>query len=295
MGQDNNVKKWLRRIFSIQTVSLLIAIFAAYYTYKAYIANRPGELLITFPVLNSSQDEITYIEASEVKRYFSLGFYDIPPVSVNDARIGGPENMLLFPVVSNITDRSLKGFSADIYIWHNENMLKLFEESQTSSVFPFINTTSYDIKSQDNYGLHLSYNKDYLAANRRLPNPINTFMLFMANEKIGTQGGDVAFTYYITYDGLKEPISFQYNARMFYREDEDMDEDTSSFTSDFIINARYNYFKNKVFAQTMNRSEFEDGEWIFIDRNNVYRNIKHLLSDEFMNMKNAVITDLQEK
>lgn len=160
MAKDNNIITWLKRIFSIQTISLIVALVAAYFTYKTYNDNKPGEITVELPLLNDDMDEITYIDASRIKRYFNLGFYTIPPVSINDGMMGGTLNMLLFPIIQNETNRSFKDFTADIYIWSDEPMHQLFQDSSDDEMF--LDLTNYTITSWDKYSIHLTYNRNIL-------------------------------------------------------------------------------------------------------------------------------------
>lgn len=282
----------VKKIFSIQTISLIVAIFAAFFTYKAYVDNTPGQLTIELPVLNDDMDEITYIDASKIKRYFNLGFYTIPPVSINEGTMGGPLNMLLFPVIQNKTKRSFKDFTADIYIWSDGPMHQLFLDSSDDTMF--LDLTNYTITYRDEYNIHLRYNQNILLPNRKLPYPINSFMLYRASDKISSIGGNVVFNYYLTYDGINEPISFEYNARMFYDNKYDNEESGYGFPNRFKGVAAYNYLYEEVFENTRRRRRVgEDGEWVFILQNRVYRDFKHLTSEEFKTLDDKSYYNLQ--
>ena len=292
MAKDNNIITWLKRIFSIQTISLMVALVAAYFTYKAYDDNKPGQLTIELPVLNDDMDEITYIDASGIKRYFNLGFYTIPPVSINYGKMGGPLNMLLFPIIQNDTQRSFKDFTADIYIWSDEPMHQLFQDSSDDEMF--LDLTNYTITSQNEYSIHLTYNQNILPPKRMLPYPINCFMLYRASDKISSIGGNVVFSYDITYDGINEPISFEYNSRMFYDGKYDDEEGGDGFPSRFKGEAAYKYLDNEVFANNVRRRRAsEEGEWVFILQNRIYRDFKHLTSEEFEALDDKSYSNLQ--
>lgn len=202
--------------------------------------------------------------------------------------MGGPDNMLLFPLISNNTDKSLKNFSAIISIWSDEPMHKLFKESMNDD--SFLDLTDYSVISQNEYSVDLEYNKDILHANSVLPYPMDIFLLFRANDKISTLGGNVTFSYYITYDGAKKPIIFEYNACMYY--DGSYEDREQKFSNSFKANAAYRYLHDKVFANNSGRSIYGDGEWVFIIQNQIYRNFKHLTSEEFENMEDKSYSNL---
>lgn len=291
---DNNITTWLKKIFSLQTISLLVALVAGYYTYKTYKDSQPAQISVELPVLNEEKDEfIENLDTKGVKRYFSLGFYNIPLVSLNDGRIAGPENMLLFPVIGNKSKKSLKDFTADVSVWFDDNMTSLFKESRDDE--NFLNTASYEIKSESERGVLLCYKKNVLAPNSYLPYPLKWLILYNADKKIKNNGGEICFTYYITYDGAEEPIEFQYKARLYYDEDYSSDEEIDSiFNKRFVSYAMYNFLQNDVYAQTSDRREFEDGEWMFICRNSIYRNLKHISQEEFKNLDDYSMKKLQE-
>lgn len=102
------------------------------------------------------------------------------------------------------------------------------------------------------------------------------------------------FYYYITYDGINEPISFEYNSRMFYDCKYDEEEGGDGFHSHFKSEAAYKYLHNEVFANNARRSRAgEDGEWVFILQNRVYRDFKHLTSEEFETLDDKSYYNLQ--
>ena len=135
---------WFKRIFSIQTISLIVSIIAAYFTYQAYVDSRPSTISVELPSLNSSRDDFIMTDASNVSHYWSLGFYTIPPVSINDGVIGGVENILLFPIIENKSSKSIQNFQASISISWNDCMSDIFKDQDV------INDKAYNIESIDN-------------------------------------------------------------------------------------------------------------------------------------------------
>ena len=217
--KESHIINWLKKIFSIQTISLLVALVAAYFTYKSYIDNKPGDLTIEFPILNDEMDSVSYIEASNVSRYFSLGFCEIPLIPINDGRLAGPNNMLLFPIIGNQSSKSLKNFSADIRIWSNDIGVLLTDNIDTNNENGYIDITNYNIISKSENSIELAYNKDYLSANKWLPCPLSHDNLYngfyLGDSKIAKKGFNLFFYYYITYDGIESPITFVYDTKIF--------------------------------------------------------------------------------
>lgn len=288
MAKDTNITSWLKKIFSLQTLSVLIAVVGVCFTYKTYIESKPGQLTIEIPVLNESKDDVSYENASGISRYFSLGFYEIPPVSINNGAIGGVDNMLLFPIISNKTDKSLKDFTADIYIWYDSNMRSLFSDSKEDEMFLDLN--NYNIISETDHNIHLSYKRDFLAPNQTLPYPIECFFLFLASESNNIRGGEVRFRYYVTYDGAKMPVRLDYCAKIYYDEREE-----GNFSDSFKSKEFRKLIESDIYANTPNRSNHEDGEWVLLYNNHLVRNLKHFSSDEIHNLEIKDFSDLQDK
>lgn len=234
--------------------------------------------------MDENKEEYSYSDGNGVSRYFSIGFYNIPLISINDGSLAGPDNVLQFPIIVNESDNSLKNFKADIYIWHDSSLKQVFEHYKSSDLFSEL-SQYYTIVSEGDYIIHLTYKEDYLPANSSLPYPIRDLLL---EENTNIHNGCMVLSYNITYDGAKEPIRFQYTAKMFYSERED------SFDKDFISHALYEFLNNDVYAQNQNRRNNENGEWVIIYQNSIYRNIKHLTSQEYKNIGKHNITDLQD-
>lgn len=282
MNQENKLIVWLKRIFSIQTLSISISLFAAYFTYMAYMENKREEISIEFPILSDEESDIQYIDVKEIKNYWHLGFYTIPPVGLNNAMLGGINNMLCFPIISNKSNKSLQNFVADIYIWHDECTASMFSDSMSDDYF--LNLIDYNIVSQDNCQIHLKYTRNFLPSNTILPEPIHTFMLYRANEDISTKGGEIHFLYQVTYDGAKEPVVFRYNTRMIYNE---------TINDNFTNKITYQFLSNDVFSNYLRNHKYDNGEWAIIINNKIYRNIKHLTHEDFSNLSIHKIEDLQ--
>lgn len=270
---------WFKRIFSIQTISLIVSIIAAYFTYQAYVDSRPSTISVELPSLNSSRNNFIMTDASNVSHYWSLGFHTIPPVSINDGAIGGVENILLFPIIENKSSKSIQNFQASISISWNDCMSDIFKDQDV------INDKAYNIESIDNNSVEMSYKSDILAANAFLPYPFRTLHLFMANEQISTEGGDIEFIYHVNYDGAEKPIRFKYTARMFYSE---------NFSKKFIGESKYRFYDKKTFTNWFADRNYNDGEWVIIDENYVYRNIKHLSNEQYKALGAFKFEDLQE-
>lgn len=275
------ISKWLKRIFSLQTLSIIIALFGTYYTYKAFIENQPAEISFKIPKLEG--ESLIYEDARDLSNIWTLGIYKIPPVEINRAIMGGIENMLLFPIIGNKSDKSIQHFRCKIHVWYDHCMAKLFKDSKEASELPFINSEYYTINSETEHNIVFSYNFDYLPAQTRLPNPINFFYLFLAEKEISTTGGLVKFHYSITYDGAKEPLEFQYTARMYYNENSD---------DNFTKRATERFLQNDVFTSWVGNEKY-DGRWAIIINNKFYDDIKHLSSDEFAKSPYRSIRDLQ--
>lgn len=283
MSKISSINAWIKRIFSIQTLSLIVAIIAAYYTYRAYVDSRPAQLSVYLPSLNDNRDDFLYKEAKEVSNIWNLGFYEIPPVSINNAAYGGVDNVLLFPIIRNESRKSVKDLTVDVYIWYDKCMSPFFNPNNLD--YYAINCLDYDIVEQTYQNVHLRYKTNVLPSKRIVEYPIKTLMLFMADDSISQQGGLIDMTFSITYEGITKPILFRYCSKMYYRD---------SFDESFINMARHSFYKEDVFSNLLRNKKY-DGEWVIIEQNNVYRNIKHLSDKEFLTFGSFMIDDLQEQ
>ena len=281
MTKEKTITVWLKRIFSIQTLSILISLLATYYAYRGFIDSRLPQATILLPSLIGEKDEITFTDASDVSHYWYLGFHEIPPVSINNGSMGGTDNIILFPRITNSNSKSINHFSAEIYIYWDDCLESIFNRKES-----VINTKYFNILSKDARSMELSYKSDYLAPNSDLPYPFSTLYLFEASETIATKGGNLNLVYVINYEGAEKVTTFKYTAKFYYDD---------SFTDKFISNARYRFYKNEIFSNYVGEQYFNDGEWVLIDKNCIYRNIRHLTPTEFESMGAFSINELQEE
>lgn len=268
-----------KTVIFIPTIIITIIIIAAI---LFSLPRHTNQLTVKLPTLNISQDDWgENVDANGIKRYCSIGFYEIPMVSLNNGAIAGPDHALLFPIIANESSKSIRDLYVDVDIVYDAYMEKCFSDSSF-----WINTAEYNITSRTENILSLSYKNDIMHPHMRLPLPVSSFPLFLG-DRIGVAGGKVTFYYTITYDGAKEPIQFEYIAKMYYRD--------GGFSDDFIGNASYEFLDEIVYSNFFNPRKllYEDGEWIIIYRNNIYRDLKHLSNEEFKILDNLNFSNLQ--
>jgi len=249
-------------------------------SFSAYILSSPKEpqITITLPTLNSSRDDWgESVDAKNISRYCSLGFYNIPVLGLNNGAIAGTNNVLLYPIIANKSSKSVR----DLYV-----KIEIFYDAPMKSILSYLNTEKYNITSQTENRISLSYKGNILHPHMIVAKPLS--MLYVSGDDgIDVVEGEVTFCYTITYDGANEPIHFEYIAKIYYSDD--------NFTTDFIGNANYAYLDEYVYSNRYNplKPLYKDGEWIIIYHNNLYRDIKHLSNKEFKELKINQFSNLQ--
>lgn len=260
-------------------ISAIFLSFAAYFLW-ANEQQPNDQLTVTLKTLNSSRDDWgESIDAKGITRYCNIGFYDIPMIGLNNGALAGPENMILYPIFANESSKSIHDLYVEIDIFYDTPM-KIFSDSE------IVNTADYNITSQTENSLSLSYKDDILHPHMKLPYPLS-YLFVSGDNSIGVVEGKVTFRYAITYDGANEPIYFEYIAKIYFSED--------SFTDEFIGKANSAFLEEIVYNNYYNprRPLYEDGEWIIIYRNNIYRDLKHLSYEESKGLKINSFLDLQ--
>lgn len=280
------IKRWLERIFSLQTLSVIISLVALYYTIRNFCDKEVEPLAVQIPIFNDERYEFDFKSVEGVSNYWSLGVYDCPIVDFTGV-LGGPYNMLHFPIIANTADKSVNNFKCVVHIYFDTCMSSIISNNISNP--DFINTVDFDIIRYTDNNLTLKYKHSNLTAYSLLSCPIKYFFLGEASDDIYTEGGYLSFNYDITYDGAINPIRFNYVARMYIDESPD-DILVEKSINEKIINK---FLRNDVFSNWVGNRKDDDGEWAILVNGEIYRNIKHLSSKEFERFKYNSIDDLQ--
>ena len=69
---------------------------------------------------------------------------------------------------------------------------------------------------------------------------------------------------------------------------------SENFSKKFIGESKYRFYDKKTFTNWFADRNYNDGEWVIIDENYVYRNIKHLSNEQYKALGAFKFEDLQE-
>lgn len=273
----NNIIVWLKRIFTIQTTSLIIAIFAAYYTYKSYIDNQPEQLITTiYDCVNFDPDKSDYINITETKTIWSLNIADIPCFSFNNPM----GQLVTTPLFVNSSKKGLNNFNCEIKIWYNEALEKCFKGNEYYSLTNLegeLNGKGYSIVNWDYNTIHLKYNAIFFPANEVLSFPIN-YIIMPEN----CNNSNITVSYSITYDGAN---GYNQNIIHFYFYNTEYLNKEKEITN--------NWLKKCVFNRLYSNKKIENSKWAIVINGKLYNDIKHFTEEEFKSYKYSNLEDLQ--
>ena len=180
------LSSWLKRIFSIQTFSLLVAIVGVYFGIKTFLQNEESNISLEIydPV---NRKYINMDGVSIILTIYKPYKEDMESLELIDEKEKCP---ILLPVFRNISEKSLKNFRCEIKIEDIE-----YDDNEKN-----INK-NYQVVDVDNdeYDLILKYKYDVFHAQSDLPAPLDSWYCFYDEELITE--------YSISYDGLSKPMS----------------------------------------------------------------------------------------
>lgn len=289
MKYENNVLVWLRRIFTLKTCSIFLAAISAFFAYKTYSDSKSPELVVRIPSTTSHDDfKYEFHEVQNISKYWSLLVTDIPIVGINDIYHSMPiGSVLTFPEFINTSDKSLLNFICEIDIWWEDTLNPVFNYVDTTYLRTF-NDRDYEITKYDQRA-ELRYKHNYLPSNSYLPDPLFILKLLHVGENF--RQGDFSISYSIRYDGLRQPYFFDFDVRLYLLREEDGS--VEDISKDRLNNLTVEYLNNYVFTNLMRNKKYS-GEWAIIINNHLYRDIKHLTTEEFKNGRFNSILDLQK-
>jgi len=180
---DTTISNWLRRIFSLQTISVLAAIVAAYYAYKSYKQNTNSD--ITIEIYDPVKDELININETPIIITLITTLDDID-------FIHNRQHIMYLPHITNVTDKSLKNFKCDITIKSFSEIDVDFEDEEVGPDYKLIG-------SEDKFA-HIRYRENVLHA-QSLMTPFVTSVSLDPDEF-----EEVHYEFNISYDGLEKPL-----------------------------------------------------------------------------------------
>ena len=241
------VVKWLKKIFSIQTIAVVAGITAAWFTYKTYKDNKPAQISMEF---------YGFCESENVDE--KVWFYNLISPDFSDGlivRFGKDYPSAFFPSgipgIANKSSKSIKDFRLDVtvsYTWFE------FDQNDICPDFEIV---------ENNIALHeikLRYKYDVLNANSSIPNPIKWMHLMdtvpSPFEKQDAYAVDMMYT--ISYDGIPETRWFDTHFFVYYDDINPLDisdEYIDEFLTIFYKNGNFNRHNTMVAVIDKTRSK----------------------------------------
>lgn len=275
----DNIIGWLKRFFTIQTISLIITIFAAYYTYKSYADNQREQLTtIIYDNIDFDPDKSEYVDITKTKTIWSLNIANIPCFSFNNSM----GQLVTTPLFVNSSKNGLNNFSCDIKIWYTQALEKCFNGKEYYSLINLegdLNEKGYSIVNWSNNTIHLKYNTTFFPANETLSFPLDYLIL-----PDNCQNSQISVSYYITYDGAEDYNQSIQHFSFYYLEELDKDREN---------NITNNWLKKDVFNKLYGNHKIKNSKWAIVINGKLYNDIKHFTEEEFKSYKYSNLEDLQ--
>lgn len=195
---DSTIIRWLKRIFSIQTISVIAGLIAAYYTYITYIGNEPSKLSIEY-LINDFYYKDSTINFDDKRFFFtsiqsSNGSIDLVDPIYKDKSIA------TIPRYVNNTNKSITNFRCEIYLYSS---WMYYKEDD-------INHDYEIIERQQSGDVKLRYKYNVLNAHSILPFPLTRVHLSLHDPIAESYNYQPEYTihldYCFTYDGIDNPL-----------------------------------------------------------------------------------------
>ena len=220
---ESIIIKWLKRIFSIQTLTVVATLAAAYFGYKTYSDNQPAQLCIEYDFLDFERNydlyddyELKTIEVNHSikrimvlldERFFTRDLHLAPYDNKDHDDI---HFNLPIPTIKNKSNKIINDLDVTIDFCPNFFSVDDDEKIDSKYIIQNIDTIRTGDKIFINYVF--KYKEKLLYANSNLYCPVNHLYLKddvnFDPEYSGTYPYDVSFTYTIKYNGLEKPICF---------------------------------------------------------------------------------------
>lgn len=200
---------WLKRIFSLQTIAVVVGIIAAIYAIKTYKDNHSGEMSLDFYYYRYWENHLEKTDVHDKDVFENLIATENGVVSFGDGGYSNSSWPNGIPCIQNKSSNSIKNFRLEIEVYH-EGL-----EIDQNDIYP-----DYEIQYQDtiNHHLLLRYKYDVLNGNSSVPTPISRMHLPdsipLDSMPLWEKNYDVHFAYRIVYDGIPKPCQLYINYTM---------------------------------------------------------------------------------
>lgn len=229
--EQNRIKYWVKKIFSIQFLSLLVAIAGVIIAYYQFVYNKTPELAIELDS-HKYETDIKRENVNDVRNFYGVFFYDVPMVNfgyTTEIPIG---IQIPYVHIRNKGKKAITNLDCQINVVYDEN----FDNEMIG-----YNTANFQIE-QYHSSSKFKYTENVLKAGSGIPLPLVELLLFSLNEESTNEKGyfDLSFYYHLTCDGRSEPLYFKYQMR-FYNADKFKNHKSALqlFTKSMINSDRY--------------------------------------------------------
>lgn len=204
--EESFIIKWLKRIFSVQTLMVVATIAAAFFGYRSYSDNHPSQISLEFNCIQGS------INTEKITEYESLLFPFQRHLKLEDHTVYNSVLNSPFPAIVNKSDKSIKNFKVEVLV--HLSQLR-FHDSDVNQDFE---VTKYDTTSTTGYNVYFKYKFDVLHAKSSMSVPLNSVYL-PDTIPFSDNFHNLLLFFKITYDGINEPIRYRVKIASLFNED----------------------------------------------------------------------------
>ena len=186
--------KWLKRIFSLNTLLFLLTAIGSYYGYKSYQNSRNGEIGIFL------QGDETSVDVSDQRYFYIFGHS-----SCFSPSLIYPQYDIHIPVLKNVSNKSINNLYIKIEV-------SSFNCDFPEEISPFYKKTG-DV-------LDISYCNEIQQLRPYEELPFISDVIELTHKNLRSSGATMILDYTITYDGIKEPMHLRNEITMRNIDDE---------------------------------------------------------------------------
>lgn len=164
--EKHGLKYWVKKIFSIQFLSLLVAIAGVLFAYYQFVYNKTPKLTIELD-MHKSDDGIVRKNVDDIHNFYGVFFYDIPLADLGYTTYLPEGIQIPYVHILNKGKKAITNLFCDIRV--------VYDNDFDSEMIAF-NTSKFQIEHN-----HLKYTENKLNACSAIPIPINELLLFSPN------------------------------------------------------------------------------------------------------------------
>ncbi len=188
--KTSSISSWLKRIFSLQTITVVATVLGTYYAWVEYIRDKDPEISLQI-YDHQHKDLIDLTDYPLVLTFFTLD----PDDSEIYFNTSNHVNNFILPNIKNNSKKSLKNFKCKVSVRLFFDDLGLDEgDDEIGEEFEVLRT--------DSHSLQMTYKENVLHAQSSLPVPLRSYWFDEEHFQF------LIIEYSISYDGLEKPLYF---------------------------------------------------------------------------------------